>query len=187
MKTLLLLTAAVVAGVLCSCAGLPPPENEGNCLVVGYLADDYPDAFFDRGPRTIVHGMTLRLTNLTQNRKFTARTNGGYFYFLSNGTDEYQLESYEYQIEQSGAKYSSGGNLRWKFKAAPGKILYLGHATVVNKDLRQVKEAPDGRTHTFHYAQSRDLQWKDDEMLGFVRDRDAKGSWLGYPLVRQVW
>jgi len=189
MKGVALLITAVAVSLLCACVGLPPPEKQGNCLVVGYLAEDYPDGFFQLPPRTVSDGMGIRFTNLTRGSRFTVRTSHGYYYFLSNGTDEYVLESYEWKVEEMGgtSRYSGGGKLGLKLQSVPDKVLYLGHVTVIQTKPQLGKDTLEKDTTYWRFDTKIDFQWKDDDVRGFIRDRDAGSPWLRYALVQHKW
>ena len=74
--------------LLGSCAGVPRPENDQSTLVIGSFILDYPDGLFEYNARTIPVGVYVTVRNNTKDSTFDLRTNdGGYFYFLSNGSD----------------------------------------------------------------------------------------------------
>jgi hypothetical protein len=186
MKSFVLAVGVLLA--LGACASLPPPESDGSALVAGYLVEDYPDGFYNKAPRTIRHGINLTIRNLTQDTKFTVKTSNGYFYFLSNGTDSYLLENYELDVRESGeGTYFVGGKLGRKFGATPGKIVYLGHLTIKRSQPEKTKEELSGRQTYWHFETSVDLQWKQGELLEFLRGIDPESVWLDREIVQEKW
>ncbi|TVQ38087.1 MAG: hypothetical protein EA384_10080 [Spirochaetaceae bacterium] len=185
VKVLIALIALIVAGALLSCAGLPPPRGDSNALIVGYLAEDYPDGYFNLPPRTISQGITLRFLNVSQNRRFTLKTRRGYFFFQSNGTDQYVLERYETEVQApDGSKMRTGADLNRSFRAVPDSVVYLGHLTIVREKPRQAAVAGAPRTLYWTFDSRFDFQWAEEKAREFIRSRDADSEWLRYPMLR---
>ena len=90
-----LLSAVVIAGLLVSCAGFPQPVEEATTLIIGSWILDFPDGFFDTPARQFDMNVQLSFHNTTQDKRFAIYTNRGYFYFQSNGTDDYVLEKFQ--------------------------------------------------------------------------------------------
>ena len=120
MKRFLLLLGLVIA--LVSCAGLPKPKSEGDSLVIGSLILDFPDGFFDRSPKKFDTNVRLFFKNTTRNKSFTLGTAGGYFCFLTNGTDEYVLETSQIiKMLIGNTRYSfHGDTINFKISTVPG-------------------------------------------------------------------
>ena len=105
--------AGLIALLLISCAGIPEPEESGNSLIIGSIILDFPDGFFDGASTTITRSIKVKLLNTTKKRSFTLSTIDGYFYFLTNGTDSYVLESFEFEkfIKIKNTIYTLGKNI----------------------------------------------------------------------------
>ena len=129
MKQILcvVVTIVVLAGLL-SCAGFPEPAGENNSLIIGSLILDFPDGFFDQPPKTFDRNVRVTFRNVTQGTKFNISTNEGYYYFQTNGTDNYTLESFEMLDMSIGdSRYSFGGQtLNFEIKNSSDKVIYLG-------------------------------------------------------------
>jgi hypothetical protein len=186
MKTLLLAVGVLL--VLGACASLPPPESDSSALVVGYLVEDYPDGFYNKAPRTLRHGINIGVRNLTQGTRFTVKTSDGYFYFLSNGTDNYLLEGYELEVKESGeGTYMVRGKLDRRFGATPGKLVYLGNLTITQAQPEKTIEKLGGRETYWHFEASVDLQWKKQDLLEYLRGVDHESVWLEREIVQEEW
>jgi hypothetical protein len=61
------LLAIGVAALLGSCASIPAPESPDDSLVIGYMALDFPDGYFEEGRRTIASGINLSIRQLATN------------------------------------------------------------------------------------------------------------------------
>ena len=181
MKRFLLLVGLVIA--LVSCAGLPKPESEGNSLVIGSLILDFPDGFFKLSPRKFDRNVRLFFKNTTQNTKFTLGTAGGYFCFLTNGTDEYLLESFEIKkMRIGGTIYSFGGDpINFKISIVPDKVIYLGHILFTYTEAEFAKRK--GETRYYNYEYSVSVGWHRDALVQYIEQAQKDSPWLDVKIV----
>ena len=184
MKRLLVL-AGVVA-LLCSCAGLPEPEGEGNSLVIGGFVLDFPDGFFREQPRAIQSSVTLAFRNVTKNTSFTLSTDTpGMFCFVTNGSDEYLFESFSYRDSTGTGRHTIGETpIKLKILTVPGRIIYLGHLTVRygRPKLIGATGASD-ENRTFDYDVSSSLEWNRGAVLSYIEKKNPKSGWRNVQLV----
>ena len=181
----LLWSALVVLLTLGACAGMPEPEEAENSLVIGSLVLDYPDGFFDMKPCCFTRGVKLTILNTTTNRRFTLTTDDGYFYFLSNGTDEYVLVGYEYTKRTDKGEYNVGREVGRSFTPVPDSLVYLGHITITYSAPDQVSKERLGRktTRYWDYDVSAKVDFTTDALLDYIRETEPESSWLTYELV----
>ncbi len=175
--------AFCVLAVLSSCASLPvpEPEGEGDSLVIGYFALDFPDGYLNLPPRKIVDRIQLVFLNETRQTRFSLTTSSGYFCFLTNGADDYSLESYGY--EDVGARARLGpAKINWKFGISPGRLIYLGHLTITYKsEQKKVEASSEKRTSSFDVDSS--FHWEKEAVLRYIKERNPDSSWLSCELV----
>jgi len=176
---------ALLAGILvllassAGCASLPKPKGEGSSLVIGSLVLDFPDGFFDLPKRRIEGALAVNFRNVTTGRKFSLLTErGGMFCFLSNGSDEFLLESYEYK-EQSGAGgYTMGVTpLNLKIPTTTDKVIYLGHITAIYAKPTLYRESGSGGG-TWKFDDSYALNWDKDAVLAYILKKQPESQWL---------
>jgi hypothetical protein len=168
--------------LLGACAGVPAPENEQSTLVIGSFILDYPDGLFDFAARTVASGVYLTVKNNTKGSSFTMRTTeGGYFYFLSNGSDSYSLVGYRYEFTAAGRQeYTMRGGIGGNFTVVPGQVCYLGDIV-----FRQTKPT---KGEEGMYAGTKQTSWqyettatRDDkrgQAVDFLRKQDPQSPWL---------
>ena len=185
MKKLLLGFLVVLLLCLTACAGLPKPEEGGSSLVIGSLVLDYPDGFFDLSPCCFTRGVKITIQNATTGKHFSLTTNNSYFYFLSNGTDEYVLESYEYTKRTDKGEYNVGRNVDQKFSPVPNSLVYLGHITITYAAPDKVDKDKLGRKTTTYwdYNVSADVDYDSEALRGYIEETDPGSAWLSYELV----
>ena len=183
MKKLLFAGGIVaVAAVFLSCAGFPQPVEEANTLVIGSLILDFPDGFYDTPPRKFTMNVQLSFRNTTQQRRFDIYTNRGYFYFQSNGTDEYMLEEFQLLNQTIGnTRYSfASGPVNMRITPSPNKVIYLGHIVFTFS-------APDattrrGRSTYYNYETAVDIDWDEQVVQDYLMDNKG-ATWLDHELV----
>ena len=175
-------TVAVVIGLL-SCAGFPEPATEGNSLIIGSLILDFPDGFYDTPPTKFDMNVQLSFRNVTQDTRFDVYTNRGYFYFQTNGTDQYVLEDFQLlKITIGNTRYSfSGGPVNMKMENSPNKVIYLGHIvfTYTAPGATQRK----GRTTYYNYDTSVSVDWDKDVLRQYIIQKQADSPWLDREIV----
>ena len=182
MKKLLLAVGVVLA--LASCASIPAPRDEATALIVGRLILDFPEGFFRQPPRTIRDAATVHLYNATQDKAFSTYTSSGYYHFLSNGTDEYVLLSYEYKQQSGGGSVTLGGErIMKKFRAHPGKVVYLADLAFTYTAPKVVKSVGGGASQTWDYTVLRDEISDQEGLREYLRRKDKSGAWLEREIV----
>jgi hypothetical protein len=164
--------------ILWSCAGFPEPAGEGTSLVIGSLVIDYPDGFYNQPARKFDTDVKITVKNTTQERKFDLFTSRGYFYFQSNGTDAYVLESYNLpNIVIGDTRYSGlGSTIGMEIATTPGKVIYLGHIVITLAAPRVAQLS--GRESMYHFKTSASWDWDKDELRQFITQRQADSPWL---------
>ncbi len=178
MKKLFLLAGLIA--LLCSCASLPEPESQGDSLVIGSFVLDFPDGFFKEPPRKITSGVTLNMVNTTKNSKFTLMTQyPGYFYFLTNGSDEFKWDSWEYATEG----YRLHRNpIKWRIAAAPDKVIYIGHSSLLYLKPKIKREYGD-QSSTWNFEHGFSVEWDKEAILQFIKDKAPESQWLSREVV----
>jgi hypothetical protein len=168
---------------LLSCASaplpLPAPADEQSSLVIGNMRLDFPDGFFDKGPRTLTSNISLWFVDPSGTPSIKVRTTvDGYFYFLCPGGGRWKLDRYFDDVSEGGS-YRIDGRPGYSFDVPPGSVVYLGHMVwsfTRPKDLEQYNHVwefgvafsrDDCRGATTEYLRVRDEQtpWLDLEML----------------------
>lgn len=168
--------------VLLSCAGFPQPVEEGNSLIIGSLILDFPDGFYDTSARKFDMNVQMSFRNTTQNTHFDIYTNRGYFYFQSNGTDEYLLEEFQLLNQTIGnTKYSfSGGPVNMKIVPSPNKVIYLGHIVFTYSAPDAVKKS--GRKTYYNYETAVAVDWNNDVLQEYLVQQNGV-AWLNLEIV----
>ncbi len=179
MKKLLPIVLLLAGAFLVSCASFPKPESDNDTLVVGSFIADFPDGFFDAPARKLDSGLRLDFTNVTTDQKFSLITGkGGYFYFLGNGGDHYQLNSYSYQVTiETKGTYHGGNRLTYSFNAKPGAVHYLGHFLFTSKDPQMTHPEGRGAQWSFKYSIDRADQTEDARAY-LQQTAPADSPWL---------
>jgi hypothetical protein len=184
MKRILYVGSVIaIATAMLSCAGFPEPAEDGNSLVVGTFLLDFPDGFFDTPPRKFDMNVKLSFRNVTQNSRFDVYTNRGYFFFQTNGTDQYVLEDFNLQkIKIGNSMYTFGGDpINLKIANSPNKIIYLG-------DIVYTYNAPEdtsrrGRTTYYSYVPSVQVDWDTDALRQYIEQNNPDSAWLTREIV----
>jgi hypothetical protein len=179
-----LLPVCAAALLLFSCAAVPAPENPQDTLVIGAFLIDFPDGFFNKAPRKIVSQIELKFLNKTTGAAFTEYTRGGgYFFFLSNGTDSYVLKSFRVQVKESTGSYSFGGNINHSWDCVPGRLQYIGHFTYSFAHPKTTSLTGEGG-HTTYWQFDEHLSWdnRGQEAQQYIQQSDPNSPWLAYEL-----
>jgi len=182
MKRIILLSAAALSSVLllASCAGVPRPEGDSDTLVVGSLVVDYPDGFYNAAPRKIDRGIRLDFVNVTKGTDFFVITSaGGYFSFLTNGSDHYELKSFSYDLQDAGIFYRGGGGMSYKFDVTPHCVQYIGHLTYTLAKPRRV-EATGARKATWQFDPSIARVKQYSDIVLYLQDAAKDSVWNSY-------
>jgi hypothetical protein len=170
---------AGVAVLLFSCASFPEPESKGDSLVIGNFILDFPDGFFGEPPRKVSSGITLHLVNSTKQTRFTLKTSyPGYFYFLTNGTDEFELESFDYQTQETHTTYTLGKNpINLKIANTPGKVIYLGHLTL-SYTRPKIERTYGDRDTSWDFKPAWTAKWDEEGLRQYIGEAGQDSEWL---------
>ena len=199
---------ACVVFFLASCTGLPSPTAPQASLVVGSISFEFPGSFFSMGARSIKDGIEVNLRNATTGKEFSIYTDKGYYWFTTNGTDVYTLESCQFsETAGSGASVIGERKIGISIPATPGKVLSMGDirfrflytadsatSLVVDKpqpDYTIVVGGTSSGPESTHGASRRDYMYTvsmerqmDDQALQEELKRIAPDSpWLGREIV----
>jgi hypothetical protein len=171
--------------LLTSCGSLPKPQaGSDQSLVIGSFRLDFPDGYFKDPPRGIDSGIAMDIANQTKGSSFTVVTGkGGYFYFLSNGTDEYLIKSFQYDETSTitGGTSRLSGTVGTMFKSSPRCVVYLGHTALryMKPKLEdQGMTKPGSVESSWNYAVSQSREDRRDELRTFLENSD----WAGYEM-----
>jgi hypothetical protein len=183
MKRIAILGCIVVLSVgLLSCAGFPRPAEEGNSLIIGSLILDFPDGFYDTPPRKFDMNVQISFRNTTQDTRFDIYTKRGYFYFQSNGSDEYLLEEFQLLRQTIGnTRYSfSGSRVNMKIVPSPDKVIYLGHIVFTYSSPDATKRR--GRATYYNYETDVNVDWNKQAVTDYIVDHNG-AAWLDREIV----
>jgi hypothetical protein len=184
MMRKVIVTVAMLA-LLAGCSSLPAPEQEGNSLVIGRLILDFPDGFFKKPARTVMDGIKTTFLNVSRGEEFSVYTSDGYFYFLSNGTDEYVFQSFKYSSSGAAGSTSTIGpaSINKKFKATPGSIVYVSDLVITYKNPDVASSRGGGAHETYEFDISADFDWNTDYLRMYIAGNDRSGAWLDAEVV----
>ena len=175
----------LVAAFLVLCAGLPKPSNDSDTLVIGSLVLDYPDGFFGEPARTIDYPINLEIMNSSTGSVLNLVTkSGGYFYFLTNGRDNFVLTGYSYMTTEYHTTYSARNTLSYQITVEPGCVQYLGHIKVKTIEMR--KETDLNRHTTWTSKISMSKENKLDDAKKYLQDNGQGTPWLDRA-IHSVW
>jgi hypothetical protein len=176
---------ALVAVVL-SCTGFPEAEGEGDTLVIGSLILDFPDGLYDNTAQKVDMNVRVSFRNVTRNQKFHVYTKRGYFYFPTNGTDDYILEGFRIlKTEVDGTVHLfSDQPVGLKIANAPNRVIYLGHITASYSDPRLTRRiGPGGRILYYRYQTSVTVEWDQGLLQRYITVRQPDGLWLDLEII----
>jgi hypothetical protein len=163
--------------LLVSCAGVPKPENQSDTLVIGSFVLDYPDGFFGESARTIESNLRLDIRNKTNDTTFSVVTSRkGFFYFRSNGTDQFELRHYSYNVSDNTGTCSGGGSLLLAIDSAPNCVRYIGHFKMIAARPRMVMTGANRTSWSFDFSLKREV--KEGDMVQYLRAVDPESPWL---------
>lgn len=176
--------AIVFLALLASCTSFPVPQSDTDSLVVANVVLDFPDGFFDRGPRTLERNVRVQFENTASGRTGTMYTNDGYVSFLAQGGAEYRLVDYSYEEEVSnGAVYSGGRTLDIVFTVEPGTVTYVGDIDVVYGLPERAGRERGGNARFWDF----DIKMSRSNNVAGVNDyltaEDIDSAWRGYKIV----
>lgn len=193
MKRILFMagSAAAVTAILSSlsCAGLPEPAGEGDSLVIGSLNLEFPEGLYGDTPQTIDINVQLTFRNVARNQRFHVYTKRGYFYFLTNGSDEYILEGFRIQktATDDTVHTFSGQVVDLRIPNSPNRVIYLGHVTVAYSAPRLVRRTgPRGSTRYYRYESRAAVRWDQDLLRRYLAEQQPDGPWLDLEISEHV-
>ncbi len=171
---------ALVAA-LSSCAGFPEPQGEGDSLVIGSLVLDFPNGLYDDMPQVVDMNVRVTFRNITRNQRFHVYTKRGYFYFRTNGTDDYLLEGFRIlKTEVDDTVHSfSDQSVDLKIVNSPHRIIYLGHVTATYSAPRLIRRrGPRGGIRYYRYETSVAVEWDQDLLRRHMTNKRPDSPWL---------
>jgi hypothetical protein len=171
---------AICSLLLASCAGVPKPERDSDSLVVGSFVSSFPDGFFAEPARTMESGLRVNFINQTSGKEFSViTTNGGFFQFLSNGTDAYAMTGYAFNETVPGkGMFTGGANLNYTFTVQSHCVFYLGHFTFISAH-PQMTTTGLNRTG-WDFERSLHRANKADDVRSWLQTAAADSPWLSY-------
>jgi hypothetical protein len=177
-----LLFGFVVMTFLVSCTSLPEPESNTNSLVIGSFDIEFHDVYNDSSI-TEAAGIKLFFTNLTQNRYFILTTDSnGYYYYLTNGSDEYVLTKFEYSKRFGIYEYTMGCPLDIPISTSTAKLIFMGHSTIIFSELLGTTlTTPPQVEVSFH------VDWDRTAMLSYLEDKQSDCCWLDYDIIEHIF
>jgi len=172
---------ALVAAIL-SCVGFPEPEGEGDSLVIGSLILDFPDGLYDNTVQKIDMNVRVTFRNVTRNQRFHVYTKrGGYFYFPTNGSDDYILEGFRIlktEVDETVHSFSDQP-VGLKIANSPNRVIYLGHVTASYSAPRLTRKIGSrGRILYYSYQSSVTVAWDRDLLQRYITSRQPDGLWV---------
>lgn len=175
-----------MAAALLACAVFPESEGEGDSLVIGSLILDFPGGLYDDLPRKVDMNVRVTFRNVTRNDQFHVYTKRGYFYFPTNGTDEYILESFRIlktHVEDTVYTFSDYP-VDLKIVNSPNRVIYLGHINAMYSAPRLVRArgARKGIRY-FRYDASITVEWRQDRLQRYLARRQPDSFWLNLEIV----
>jgi hypothetical protein len=180
-RALLIVGVCAIVAAMLSCAGFPEPEGEGDSLVIGSLILDFPDGLYDKTPQKVDMNVQVTLRNITRNEKFHVYTKRGYFYFPTNGTDVYILESFRILKTRVDDSYYSFSDqpVDLKIVNSPNRVIYLGHVTATYFAPRLTRRrGPSGRILSYRYEASVTVEWNQDLLQRYMTHQQPDSLWL---------
>ena len=171
----------VIATVLSACAAFPEPEGNGDSLIIGSLILHFPDGLYDDLPQKIDMNVRVTFRNVTQNERFHDYTKRGYFYFPTNGTDEFILESFRIlktQVEDTVHSFSDQ-RVDLKIVNSPNRVIYLGHIDAIYSapSLIRVRGGRGGIQY-YSYMVSVTVEWDQDLLQRYMARQQPDSPWL---------
>ena len=175
------MAAALLAG-----AAFPEPEAKADSLIIGSLILDFPGGLYDDLPRKVDMNVRVTFRNVTRNERFHVYTKRGYFYFPTNGTDEFILESFRIlktQVEDTVHSFSDQ-HVDLKIVNSPNRVIYLGHINAVYSAPRLIRaRGARGGIRYFRYDASITVEWRQDSLQRYLARRQPDSFWLNLEIV----
>lgn len=177
--------AVVFLALLASCTSFPTPQSDTDSLVVANLVLDFPDGFFDRGPRTLERNVRVRFENTANGQIGTMRTSDGYVSFLARDGGEYRLVGYEYEETVADVTYSGSLDLDIPFSVKQGTVTYLGDINVVyglpERSGQQSRGSRSTRFYEFEISVS--VVNNTAGVEDYLAAEDVESAWSGYRII----
>ncbi len=182
----LIASVCVLVSAMSSCAAFPEPVREGDSLVIGSLILDFPEGLYDSTTRIVDMNVRLTFRNVARNQRFHVYTKRGYYYFLTNGLDDYFLESYKIlNTDADGTLYSfSDQPVALKITNSPNQVIYLGHVTATYSAPRLLqRRGSGGRISYYRYDTIADVEWDRDLLRRYMTRRQPDSPWLDLEII----
>jgi hypothetical protein len=180
-RTFLIAAMSAIAAVVLSCAGIPEPGREGDSLVIGSLILDFPEGLYNSMPQRVDINVRMTFRNVNRNQRFYVYTKRGYFYFLTNGIDDYVLEGFRIlKTEVDDTVHSfSDQTADLKIANSPNRVIYLGHVTATYSAPRLTRRSgPRGRILYYRYKSSVTVEWDQDLLQRYMKHQQTNSLWL---------
>jgi hypothetical protein len=175
-----------MAAALLACAVFPVPEGEGDSLVIGSLILDFREGLFNDLPKRVDMNVRVTFRNVTRNERFHVYTRRGYFYFPTNGTDEFILESFRIlktHVEDAVHTFSDQP-IELKIVNSPNRVIYLGHISAIYSAPRVAREkGMGGRFRYYRYGISVTVEWDQGLLHRYLARRRQDSLWLNLETV----
>ncbi len=183
MKRCIAIGLGIVA-VLSACSTFPAPQSDTDSLVVANVVLDYPDGFFNLGPRTITRGVRLEFENRDTGQTHRVLTSDGYVSFAAEGGASYRLVRYEYEADVADITYTVSRPVGIDFDVRPASIVYLGDiAYTYNLPQRTATDnRGSSRTQLWNFEVEMSVTSDEDSLIAYVAEQDAEGAWSAYPV-----
>lgn len=185
MKRNLLGLVIIVTIAACTSVPVPIPEPEINTdsLVIGSVIINFYNGFNDHSQLAVDEGIKLYFTNLTTNWPFVVETDRcGFYYYLTNGSDEYILTKFEYS--EGFDKYDEpiSCTLNIPISTSTAKLIYMGHISIIFSKIL-------GTTITIpvQYEVSFEVDWDRTTMLRYLENRESDCCWLDYEIIEHLF
>jgi hypothetical protein len=185
-RILIVAGVCVIASALLACVVFPEPEEEGDSLVIGSLILDFPEGLYKAIPQKIDMNVRVSFRNVTRNETFHVYTKRGYFYFPTNGTDEFILESFRIlktQVEDTVHTFYDQ-HVDLKILNFPNTVIYLGHVNATYSAPRLTRErgASSGFRY-YRYGVSVTVEWDQDLLQRYMERRQPDSPWLNLGII----
>ena len=176
-----------LAGLTVGCVSFPEPQADTDSLVVVGFTLDFPDGFFDRGPKTVAQGVTVLFEEQGTGRRFFRETRFGYATFVADAAYTYRLISFGYEEKVGGRRtYTLGGiPLEIEFHPAAKAVSYIGDIEVVYNaptvsDRATVRNNSSQREYKMDVSLAVDN--RPESAIEHLERIEPETAWLNYAL-----
>lgn len=177
---LFLIVVSVTILTLSSCVSIPEPTGADDSLVGGFVTLEYPDGFYDLGPRTFTNNIALEILDETSGESHTVYSApDGFFRFPVSGTSMMQLVSVSVETTIADITYTGGYRLNYPFSVQAGAVNYIGDFAVTFASPRTVEHQAHGSRRTVMYAYDQSARRSTDmaRFLEVFREAFEESAW----------